>query len=87
MASSWRCPSCNSPVEAQNEEGLFWAVRRHIADHETQAALRAVDRARASCSQPYCGIARLRVSGPDGLPLLTDFDKGFLRTMKVGWTT
>lgn len=85
MGTSWRCPSCNEPVEAQTEEGLFWAVRRHIAGHEARAGLQAVDRARASCSRHDCGLARLRAIGPDGLPMLTDFDRGFLRTFKVGW--
>lgn len=86
MGPSWKCPACqDAAIAAATEEALYWAVRRHIAEHEARAGSQAVDRARASCSRADCGIGRCRVKGPDGLWMITDFDRGFLRTLKVGW--
>lgn len=81
----WQCPCCLQWIEAPGPGHLFWEVRKHIKEHEDRAALKAVNDAEHSCSSGSCGIGKRTLKDMQGLPILTDYDKGFLRTMHVGW--
>jgi hypothetical protein len=83
----WRCPSCSKQVKADTDVALYWALRRHILEHEDRAALQAVDRMKARCYSPSCPLVgnHFIIRGLDGLPILTDFDKQWLRGIKINW--
>lgn len=85
----WQCPCCSDDegrVSRLSEAALDLAVMMHIKRHENVAALRAVDRARIQCDNPFCGIGKTKqwdeTTGSTILKL-TEFDLNLLHSMKI----